>query len=43
MADNLLRQSIRSVSLHLLALIAITTLGPLQFGYHLVCSCCSYA
>jgi hypothetical protein len=31
-----LRQCVHDVSLYLLFLIVITTLGPLQFGFHLV-------
>lgn len=31
-----LRQCMRDVSPYLLLLIAISTLGPLQFGFHLV-------
>lgn len=30
------RQCVDEVTLHLLFLIAIVTLGPLQFGFHLV-------
>lgn len=31
-----LRQCVRDVSPYLLLLVAISTLGPLQFGFHLV-------
>ncbi|KAF6804172.1 MFS glucose [Colletotrichum sojae] len=35
MAPSGLRQCMRDVSLYLLVLIAVSTLGPLQFGFHL--------
>jgi hypothetical protein len=31
-----LRQCLHDVSIYLIFLVAITTLGPLQFGFHLV-------
>lgn len=31
-----LRQRLQGVSVYLVALVVIATLGPLQFGYHLV-------
>lgn len=37
MALGGVRQCIRDVTLYLIFLIAVTTLGPLQFGFHLVC------
>jgi hypothetical protein len=36
MASTSLRQRIRDVTLYLVYLIFVTTLGPLQFGFHLV-------
>lgn len=36
MASNGVRQCVQDVTLYLVFLIAITTLGPLQFGFHLV-------
>lgn len=30
------RQCLRDTTLHLIFLVFITTLGPLQFGYHIV-------
>ena len=36
MVSQSVKQCIRDVTLYLVVLILITTLGPLQFGYHLV-------
>jgi hypothetical protein len=36
MASLGIRQCVRDVTVYLVVLIAITTIGPLQFGYHLV-------
>lgn len=38
MADSL-RQRLQNVSVYLVLLVFIATLGPLQFGYHLVSPC----
>lgn len=36
MADTEVRQSLRNTTLHLIFLVFVSTLGPLQFGYHIV-------
>lgn len=36
MANSGMRQCIRDVTLYLLFIILFSTLGPLQFGFHLV-------
>lgn len=37
MASGGMRQCIKDITPYLLLLIFISTLGPLQFGFHLVC------
>jgi len=37
MASGGVRQCIRDVTPYLLYLMLVATLGPLQFGFHLVC------
>ena len=38
MASGGMRQCIQDITPYLLFLIFISTLGPLQFGFHLVCN-----
>ncbi len=41
MANRGVRQCLSDITFYLVTIIAIATLGPLQFGFHLVSASCS--